>query len=109
MQEFSTAASIPSFLTSYVLISLATNYRLALRSVTSAREKTNNAISLTLSEIYNGVFMNNIMGLTIFLALVYIRNLSWEVAAISLVVLIICTFMGLSTSFSKKFTFWTSI
>ncbi|XP_021832535.1 sodium/calcium exchanger NCL1-like [Prunus avium] len=109
MQEFSTAASIPSFLTSYVLIPLATNYRLALRSVTSAREKTDNAISLTLSEIYNGVFMNNIMGLTIFLALVYIRNLSWEVSAEALVVLIICTVMGLSTSFSRKFPFWTSI
>ncbi|PQM34904.1 uncharacterized protein Pyn_21330 [Prunus yedoensis var. nudiflora] len=109
MQEFSTAASIPSFLTSYVLIPLATNYRLALRSVTSAREKTDNAISLTLSEIYNGVFMNNIMGLTIFLVLVYIRNLSWEVSAEALVVLIICTVMGISTSFSRKFPFWTSI
>lgn len=53
--------------------------------------------------------MNNIMGLTIFLALVYIRNLSWEVSAESLVVLIICTAMGLSTSFSRKFPFWTSI
>ncbi|KAI5331705.1 hypothetical protein L3X38_021831 [Prunus dulcis] len=109
MKEFSTAASIPSFLTSYILIPWATNYRLALRSVASAREKTDNAISLTLSEIYNGVFMNNIMGLTIFLALVYIRNLSWEVSAESLVVLIICTVMGLSTSFSRKFPFWTSI
>ncbi|CAL2251873.1 unnamed protein product [Prunus armeniaca] len=109
MQEFSTAASIPSFLTSYILIPWSTNYRLALRSVTSAREKTDNAISLTLSEIYNGVFMNNIMGLIIFLALVYIRNLSWEVSAECLVVLIICTVMGLSTSFSRKFPFWTSI
>lgn len=51
MKEFSTAASIPSFLTSYILIPWATNYRLALRSVTSAREKTDNAISLTLSEV----------------------------------------------------------
>ncbi|KAM1959379.1 hypothetical protein FF1_004870 [Malus domestica] len=109
LQEFSTAASIPSFTTSYVVIPLATNYRLALMSVSSAKEKTENAISLTLSEIYNAAFMNNIVGLIIFLALVYIRNLSWDVAAEVLVVLIISIAVGLSASFSRKFPFWTSI
>ncbi|XP_068325494.1 sodium/calcium exchanger NCL2-like [Pyrus communis] len=109
LQKFSTAASIPSFAVSYVVIPLATNYRLALMSVTSAKEKTENAISLTLSEIYNATFMNNIVGLVIFLALVYIRNLSWDVAADVLVVLLISTAVGLSTSFSRKFPFWTSI
>ncbi|XP_050106196.1 sodium/calcium exchanger NCL1-like isoform X4 [Malus sylvestris] len=109
LQEFSTAASIPSFMASYVVIPLATNYRLALMSVSSAKEKTENAISLTLSEIYNAAFMNNIVGLIIFLALVYIRNLSWDVAAEVLVVLIISIAVGLSASFSRKFPFWTSI
>ncbi|KAM1561953.1 hypothetical protein ACFX1Z_005013 [Malus domestica] len=109
LQEFSTAASIPSFTTSYVVIPLATNYRLALMSVSSAKEKTENAISLTLSEIYNAAFMNNIVGLIIFLALVYIRNLSWDVGAEVLVVLIISIAVGLSASFSRKFPFWTSI
>ncbi|CAN6689717.1 unnamed protein product [Malus baccata var. baccata] len=109
LQEFSTAASIPSFMASYVVIPLATNYRLALMSVLSAKHKTENAISLTLSEIYNAAFMNNIMGLIIFLALVYIRNLSWNVAAEVLVVLIISIAVGLSASFSRKFPFWTSI
>ncbi|KAM1350997.1 hypothetical protein ACFXTH_004819 [Malus domestica] len=109
LQEFSTAASIPSFMASYVVIPLATNYRLALMSVLSAKEKTENAISLTLSEIYNAAFMNNIVGLIIFLALVYLRNLSWGVAAEVLVVLIISIAVGLSASFSRKFPFWTSI
>ncbi|XP_070663078.1 sodium/calcium exchanger NCL2-like [Malus domestica] len=109
LQEFSTAASIPSFMASYVVIPLATNYRLALMSVLSAKDKTENAISLTLSEIYNAAFMNNIVGLIIFLALVYIRNLSWDVAAEVLVVLIISIAVGLSASFSRKFPFWTSI
>ncbi|CAN6553152.1 unnamed protein product [Malus baccata var. baccata] len=109
LQEFSTAASIPSFMASYVVIPLATNYRLALMSVLSAKHKTENAISLTLSEIYNAAFMNNIVGLIIFLALVYIRNLSWNVAAEVLVVLIISIAVGLSASFSRTFPFWTSI
>ena len=53
--------------------------------------------------------MNNTMGLAIFLALVYIRDLSWDVSAEVLVVLLICTVMGLFTGFCNKFPFWTSI
>ncbi|CAB4306563.1 unnamed protein product [Prunus armeniaca] len=43
----------PFILNLVCLIPWATNYKLALRSVTSAREKTDNAISLTLSENVN--------------------------------------------------------
>jgi hypothetical protein len=53
--------------------------------------------------------MNNMMGLAIFLALVYIRDLSWDVSAEVLVVLLICTGMTLFTSFCTKFPFWTCI
>ena len=53
--------------------------------------------------------MNNMMGLGIFLFLVYIRNLSWDVSAEVLVILIICTLMGVLTSSSTKFPLWTAI
>ncbi|KAG2683891.1 hypothetical protein I3760_10G055100 [Carya illinoinensis] len=109
LQEFSSDVNIPSFLVTYVLVPLALNIRQALATIASAREKTEKAISLTFSEIYNGVFMNNMMGLVIFLSLVYIRDLSWDVSAEILVVLLICTAMGLFTSFRTKFPFWTSI
>ncbi|XP_050369513.1 sodium/calcium exchanger NCL2-like [Argentina anserina] len=109
IQEFSTAASIPSFFTSYVLVPLAINYGQALQLITSAQDKTENAISLSLSEIYNGVFMNNVMGLTMFLALVYIRDLSWDVSAAVLAVLVICSVMSIYASLSQKFPFWTCI
>ena len=52
LQEFSTAVNIPSFLVSYVVIPLALNYRQTLRAITSSRQKTENAISLTFSEVY---------------------------------------------------------
>ncbi|XP_024024767.1 sodium/calcium exchanger NCL2 [Morus notabilis] len=107
--QFSFAANVPSFLISYVVIPLALNFGQAVRAISSAREKTEKAISLMLSEIYNRIFMNNLMGLVGFLALVYIRNVSWDVSAEVLVVLIICTLMGLYTSFSTKFPVWTSI
>ncbi|TXG47517.1 hypothetical protein EZV62_026811 [Acer yangbiense] len=109
LQELSTAVNIPSFFVSYVVIPLALSSRQALKTVTSARQKTENAASLTFSEIYGGVFMNNLMGLVIFLMLVYIRNISWDVSAEVLIVLIICTAMGVFASFSTKFPFWTSI
>ncbi|GMN43618.1 hypothetical protein TIFTF001_012811 [Ficus carica] len=107
--EFSFAANVPSFLISYVVIPLALNVGQAMSAISSAKQKTEAAISLTLSEIYNRVFMNNLMGLVAFLALVYIRNLSWDVSAEVLVVLIICTLMGLYTSFTTTFPVWTSI
>ncbi|KAA8519704.1 hypothetical protein F0562_013851 [Nyssa sinensis] len=47
--------------------------------------------------IYSSVFMNNMMSLLTFLALVYIRNLPWDVSAEVLVVLIICTMMVCQT------------
>ncbi|KAL5841522.1 hypothetical protein ACOSQ3_012125 [Xanthoceras sorbifolium] len=81
LQEFSTAANIPSFLVSYVVIPLALGFRQALRTVTSTRQKTEKVVSLTFSEICCG--MSRLM--------------------------FICTAMGLFPSFSTKFPFWTSI
>ncbi|KAL5576625.1 hypothetical protein UlMin_018324 [Ulmus minor] len=107
--ELSTAANIPSFFVSYVVIPLALNFRQAKGAITSAKRKTQKNISLTFSEIYTGVFMNNMMGLIIFLSLVYFRNLSWDVSAEVLVVLVICLVMGLCACFITRFPVWTSI
>ncbi|CAK9152573.1 unnamed protein product [Ilex paraguariensis] len=105
---FATSANIPSFFVPYVVIPLAMNYRRALSAINSARQKTQTSISLTLSQIYGGAFMNNMIGLVVFLSLVYIRDLAWDVSAEVLVVLIICTVMGLFASFCTKFPLWTS-
>ncbi|XP_044496973.1 sodium/calcium exchanger NCL2-like isoform X2 [Mangifera indica] len=109
LQEFSTSANIPSFAVSYVVIPVALGYRQMLLIIKSAGEKTVHAASLTFSEIYGGVFTNNITGLATFLLLVYIRDLSWNVSAEVLVILIICTAMGLLGSFITKIPFWTCI
>ncbi|CAL5411361.1 unnamed protein product [Camellia sinensis] len=108
ISDFASAANISSFYVSYIVIPLALNYRLGLSAITSSRQKTEKAISLTLSEIYGAVFMNNMMGLATFLALIYIRNLAWDVSAEVLVVLIICTVMGIFTSLRTSFPLWTS-
>ena len=60
-------------------------------------------------QIYCGVFMNNVLGLTSFLTIVYIRDVEWDITAEILVVLIICSGIGLSSSFSSIFPFWTCL
>lgn len=59
--DFATAANISSFAVSYVVIPLALNYRQALSTITSARKKTQKAISLTLSEVSFLSFFNSLL------------------------------------------------
>ncbi|CAK7350466.1 unnamed protein product [Dovyalis caffra] len=109
LQEFATAIKVPSFLVSYFLVPFALNFRQGYKSIISVREKTEKSVSLTLSQIYCGVFMNNVLGLTSFLAIVYIRDVEWDITAEILVVLIIFSGIGLSSSFSSIFPFWTCL
>lgn len=109
IQDVATAANIPTFIASYVVVPFALSFRLAVMAIKSAREKTETAISLTFSQIYGPLFMNNMMALSTFLVIVYIRDLSWDASAQVLVVLIVGLVMGFLTSFSTKFPFWTCI
>ncbi|KAK6149980.1 hypothetical protein DH2020_017505 [Rehmannia glutinosa] len=101
---FSQAANLSSFCVSYLAIPFAMNYGVAVQSIASARQKTQKSISLTLSALYGGVYMNNIVGLIVFLAPVYARNLSADVFAEVVVVVIICILMTLFTSVCTKFS-----
>lgn len=105
---FSQVVNLSSFAVSYLAIPFAMNYRVAVASVGSARQKTQNSISLTLSSLYGGVYMNNVIGLIVFLAPVYFRNLSSDVSAEVIVLLVVCILMTLFTSFCTTFPRWTS-
>eukprot|EP00258_Populus_trichocarpa_P050775 XP_024466794.1 sodium/calcium exchanger NCL1 isoform X3 [Populus trichocarpa] len=60
------------------------------------------------NRIYGGVFMNNVLGCSVLLFLVYARGLTWEFSAEVLVVLITCAIMSLVVSFHSDFPLWTS-
>ncbi|KAB5560670.1 hypothetical protein DKX38_005627 [Salix brachista] len=109
LQELATAIKFPSFLVSYFLVPFALNFRQGYKSIISVTDKKEKSVSLTLSQIYCGVFMNNVLGLTSFLTIVYIRDVEWDITAEILVVLIICSGIGLSSSFSSIFPFWTCL
>ncbi|KAJ6949888.1 sodium/calcium exchanger NCL2-like [Populus alba x Populus x berolinensis] len=108
VQNFSEDAGIPSFFVAFVLVPLATNARAATSAITTASRKKSITTSLTFSEIYGGVFMNNVIGCSVLLSLIYARGLTWEFSAEVLVVLITCAIMCLAVSFRSDFPLWTS-
>lgn len=52
--------------------------------------------------------MNNILCLSVFLALVYVRGLVWDFSSEVLVILIVCIVMGALGSVRTTFPLWTS-
>ena len=59
-------------------------------------------------QIYGAVTMNNVLCLSVFLALVYARGLTWDFSSEVLVILIVCIVMGLFGSFRTTFPLWTT-
>eukprot|EP00262_Sarcandra_glabra_P007886 TRINITY_DN20996_c0_g1_i1.p1 TRINITY_DN20996_c0_g1~~TRINITY_DN20996_c0_g1_i1.p1 ORF type:complete len:655 (+),score=51.14 TRINITY_DN20996_c0_g1_i1:241-1965(+) len=107
VDNFSSATSIPSFFISFIVMPLATNASEAVSAIIFASRKKQRTSSLTFSEIYGAVTMNNVLCLAVFLALVYVRHLTWDFSAEVLVILIVCIVMGLFTSFRTTFPLWT--
>ncbi|XP_068652674.1 sodium/calcium exchanger NCL1-like [Aristolochia californica] len=106
--EFSQATSIPSFYVSFIAMPLATNFSEAVTAIKFAMLKKQKSTSLAFSEIYGRVTMNNTLCLSVFLALVYIRRLSWDFSAETLVILVVSSVIGIPASFYSKFPLWTS-
>ncbi|XP_068664413.1 sodium/calcium exchanger NCL1-like [Aristolochia californica] len=107
VDNFSDATSIPSFFISFIAMPLATNSSEAVSALIFASRKTKKSASLTFSEIYGAVTMNNTLCLGVFLALVSVRNLSWDFSAEVLVIFVVSIVMGLFASFRTKFPLWT--
>lgn len=105
VDNFSTATSIPSFFVSFVILPFASSSEIVSALIFASRKKIRTA-SLTYSEIYGSVTMSNILSLSVFLGLVYIRNLTWNFSAEVLVILIVCISMGLVASFRTTFPLW---
>lgn len=53
--------------------------------------------------------MNNVLCLSVFLALVYVRGLSWDFSSEVLVIFLVCVIMGALGSFRTTFPLWTTI
>ncbi|XP_022733179.1 sodium/calcium exchanger NCL-like [Durio zibethinus] len=107
VDNFSDATSIPSFFISFIALPLATNSSEAVSAIIFSSRKKQRTASLTFSELYGAVTMNNVLCLSVFLALVYIRGLTWDFSSEVLVILIVCIVMGAFASFRTTFPLWT--
>lgn len=64
-------------------------------------------IEFTISlQIYDAVFMNNVLGFSVLLSIVHIRGLTWHFSAEVMAVLIVCSIMGLIATLRSKFPVW---
>ncbi|KAM3394076.1 hypothetical protein P3S68_003077 [Capsicum galapagoense] len=109
IQKLSETIGIPSFLIPFVIVPLALNARMALAAIFPASQKSSKTSSLTFSEIYGGVIMNNIMGMTTLLAIVCAKDLTWDYSAQVVIVLVACAIIGLLALFSPRYPLWTSL
>ncbi|CAF2057007.1 BnaCnng29300D [Brassica napus] len=107
VNNFSAATGIPSFFISFIALPLATNSSEAVSAIIFASRKKIRTASLTFSELCGGVTMNNILCLSVFLAIVYVRGLTWNFSSEVLVILIVCLVMGCFASFRTTYPLWT--
>ncbi|CAO2833334.1 unnamed protein product [Amaranthus hypochondriacus] len=107
VDNFSNATSIPSFFISFIALPLATNSSEAVSAIIFASRKKRRSASLTFSELYGAVTMNNVLCLSVFLALVYLRGLTWNFSSEVLVIFLVCVIMGALGSFRTTFPLWT--
>ncbi|KAF3656636.1 putative paraspeckle component 1-like [Capsicum annuum] len=106
------AIGVPSFFLSFVIVPLAVNARTAITAITllsSANKQSSTTSSLTFSEIYVGVIMNNIMGMSTVLTVLYGKDLRWEYSAEVLVSMVICAVIGAFAFIRTTYPLWICI
>lgn len=59
------------------------------------------------AQLYGSATMNNLLCLSVFLALVYVRGLTWDFTSEVLVIVIVCIVMGVFGSLRTTFPLWT--
>ncbi|KAJ0054685.1 hypothetical protein Pint_02380 [Pistacia integerrima] len=108
VDNFSTASGVPSFFVSFILLLFVTSSEV-VSTLTFASRKSLKTASLTYSRIYGSVTMSNILSVSVFLGLVYFRQLTWKFSAEVLVILLVCIPTGLIVSFRTTFPLWMCV
>ncbi|KAI3510425.1 hypothetical protein L1887_17407 [Cichorium endivia] len=107
--QFSNAAHISFLFTSFVIAPLAMNTRMIISALLEAASHVSKNASLTISEIYSGLVMDNLMGLATLLATVYIKGLSWRYKAEVVTIMMPCTIVGLFSLRRDTYPLWASL
>lgn len=103
---FSTATGIPSFFVAFVVSPIASNASELVSSFVFALKKKKRTISLTYSQVYGAITMNNTLCLGVFLLLVYLRGLVWEFSSEVTVIIISTLVVGVVAATRRTFQTW---
>ncbi|KAM7495058.1 hypothetical protein LguiB_029667 [Lonicera macranthoides] len=108
INNFSTATTIPSFFVAFGVLPFVRSSE-ALAAFSFASSKRNRTASLTLSQIYAAITMSHNLCLSVFLGLVYLRDLTWNFSAEVSIILIVSLIVGISASVRTTFPLWTCL
>lgn len=105
--SLSRAVGLPSpFFASFVLTPFASNASELVSSLYFAAKKRKKNISLTYSQVYGAVTMNNTMCLGLFLIVMRARGLEWEFTSETLTILLATFAVGLLGASNVTFKTW---
>ncbi|KAI3509800.1 hypothetical protein L1887_25323 [Cichorium endivia] len=105
---FSTSTSISSYFIAFVILPWQMNGDEALVLIKFASGKKQRSASLTFSELYGIVTMYNLLCVSVLLAVIYVRGLTWDFSSEVLVILVVCIVIGLLGSLRTTLRLWTA-
>mmetsp|Transcript_38807 Transcript_38807/g.91895 ORF Transcript_38807/g.91895 Transcript_38807/m.91895 type:complete len:533 (+) Transcript_38807:126-1724(+) len=109
VNNFSTASGIPSFFVAFVVTPLASNSSELVSSLQFAARKRSKNISLTFSQVYGAVTMNNTLCLGVFLLVIAIQGLSWTYTAEVFTIVASTVVVGAVGYSSTTFRTWVAL
>jgi Ca2+/Na+ antiporter len=107
--HFSKASGIPPFFVAFCVTPFASNASELVSSLKFASGKRRKNISLTFSQVYGAVTMNNTMCLGLFLLVVHSRGLNWDFTSEVIVTVGTTLIMGVVGYSRRTFETWWAI
>ncbi|BBN06185.1 hypothetical protein MPTK1_3g19130 [Marchantia polymorpha subsp. ruderalis] len=106
---FSSSSGIPPFFVAFVVTPFASNASELFSSILFAKQRRKKNISLTFSQLYGAVTMNNTLCLGLFLGVIYLRGLNWDFSSEVTVILLSVLTVGAIGGSRTTFPLWLSV
>ncbi|KAJ4907123.1 Calcium-binding EF-hand family protein [Raphanus sativus] len=105
----SVTAGVPSFYSIFAVIPLVRNLKNTLSAHFCRKKDKARIASEKFSEIYKDVTMNNLMGMSIVLAIVYTKGLKWDYSTEALLAVAVGLAIGLPAYVRSTYPFWICV
>ncbi|XP_019097647.1 PREDICTED: uncharacterized protein LOC104776935 [Camelina sativa] len=109
IELLSVSAGVPSFYVVFAVIPLARNLKNALSAHFCRKKDQARITSDIFSDIYRDVTLNNLLGITIILAIVYLRGLTWDYSTEVLIIVIVGLIIGVPAYVRSTYPFWICV